>query len=111
MRGLLPKERLRGRLDIYVSASERAEIAARAAQAGMGLSVYVRHASLGLKVRAIPSPKNLEFWARLAPLGNNVNTIAHAINGGRVTGVDSAVIDQLAEQIRLLRLDLAGGGA
>lgn len=104
----LPKERLRRKLDFYLAPDEQAAVAQKAKLAGLPVSAFVRHAALGLTVQTIPSA-NVAHWRELARLAGNLNQIAHAINCGLATGVDSACIEQLAEQVRLLRLDLAGG--
>jgi len=104
----LPREKLRGQLTIYVTGAEREEIDRKATAAGLGLSAYIRDAALGHRVQAVPSG-NVEHWRELARVGANLNQIAHAINAGKANGVDIDTIQALAEQVRLLRLDLTGG--
>lgn len=105
----LPKEQLRAKREIYLHSAEWAQIAQKAKQAGLPVSTFIRHAALGLAVQAIPSLVNVEAWRKLAPLATNLNTIAHALNDRRATGVDPLLLYEIGEQVRLLRLDLAGG--
>jgi hypothetical protein len=47
----------------------------------------------------------------LAPLANNLNQIARACNAGQLPEGIYPVVSQLAEQVRLLRLELLQGKA
>jgi len=105
----LPKERLREkRLDICLRDDEHMTIAEKAKQAGLPVATFVRHAALGLTVQATPSV-NVDHWRQLARLAGNLNQVSHAINSGRATGIDAALLSRIGEQVRLLRLDLTGG--
>jgi hypothetical protein len=105
----LPREKLRGQLTVYLTGAEREEIDRKATDAGLGLSAYIREAALGHRVQAVPSG-NIEHWRELARVGANLNQLAYAINAGKASGVDLDTIRALAEQVRLLRLDLTGSG-
>lgn len=104
----LPKEKLRAKLDIYVSAPERGQIEEKAAAARLPLSAFVRNAALGIAMPVVPTG-SIERWRDLARVAGNLNQLAHAINEGRATGVDIDTIAALSEQVRLLRLELVGG--
>ena len=104
----LPKEQLRAKVDTYLREDEKDVIARKARAAGLPVSTYVRRAALGHKLQTVPTP-NVEKWRELARLAGNLNQIAHAINGGHASGVDPLLLYEIGEQVRLLRVDLAGG--
>lgn len=103
----LPKEKLRAKLEVYVSAPERGQIEEKAAAARLPLSAFVRNAALGIAMPAVPTG-NIERWRELARVAGNLNQCIHLLNSGRATGVDIDTINTLAEQVRLLRLELVG---
>ena len=109
-RPLLRQWELRERFEIYLTPLERGAIAERAKQAGMPLSAFIRKAALGQKVSALPAI-NAEQWARLSGLGANLNQITHHANAGTLEGVDPAMLDEVAETVRQIRLTLMGGPA
>jgi hypothetical protein len=57
-----------------------------------------------------PPAGNLERWRELAPLASNLNQIARACNAGLVPDVILPVVTELAEQVRMLRLELLDVG-
>jgi hypothetical protein len=107
-RQLLPRAALRDGLDLYLNADERRQIELKARTAGLSLSSFIRRAALGQKVEAPPGEGSVRRWHELARTTANLNQIAHAINAGRATGIDPIVISELAELVRLLRLELLG---
>ena len=104
----LPKEKVRTLLAVYLTEAERREIEQKALAAGLGQSAFIRNAALGAPILVIPSG-NAKHWESLARVGANLNQIAKAINSHRATGVDIEIINALAEQVRLLRLELTRG--
>lgn len=105
---MLSTSQLRKRLDIYVNDDELAKIQEKAGQAMMPVSLYMRRTALNLRIDGPPSAQNIERWRRLAPLEANINQIARACNAGRVTEEIYPALTDLAEQVRLLRLELIG---
>lgn len=98
---------LRERFDLYLSPVEIEQVRANAAAARLPMSTFVRRLALGQNIEVPPAAADLARWRELAPLANNLNQIARACNGGgRVEGIDPATIDAVAEQVRLLRLEL-----
>lgn len=77
------------------------------------MSAFIRKAALGRKIETPPSLINIEAWRSLAKVGNNLNQLAYAVASGRAHGVDADLIQDLAEQVRQLRLALVNhkGGA
>lgn len=97
---------LRERFDLYLSPVEIEQVRANAAAARLPMSTFVRRLALGQQIEVPPAAADLARWRELAPLANNLNQIARACNAGRVEGIDPATIDAVAEQVRLLRLEL-----
>lgn len=108
---LLPQEALRHRFDIYLNAAELAQVRAKARQARLATSTFVRQAALAKPVQAPPSKISISAWQDMSRVGSNLNTLAHAIASGRATGVDIEIVQQVAEQVRLLRMELIGARA
>lgn len=108
-RHLLPRAALRDGLDLYLNADERRQIEVKAQAAGLSLSSFIRRAALGHKVEAPPGEGSIRRWQALARTTANLNQLLIAVHSGRATGIDPLVISELAEQVRLLRLELLGG--
>lgn len=106
---LLPSGSLRTHCVIYLNESEREQIRAKAEAAKLSVSTFVRMAALGLPVQTPPSDASVRRWRELARTAANLNQLCFSINSHQATGVDRIVIDELAEQVRLLRLELLGG--
>lgn len=109
-RPLLHQWELRERFDIYLTMLERGAISERAKHAGMPLSAFIRKAALGQKVSALPAI-NAEQWSKLSSLGSNLNQLTHQANAGTLEGVDPAMLDEVAETVRQIRLTLMGGSS
>jgi hypothetical protein len=105
---MLSTSQLRKRLDIYVNDDELAAIQKKASQVMMPVSLYMRRTALSLRIDAPPPAQNIERWRQLAPLEANINQIARACNAGRVTEEIYPALTDLAEQVRLLRMELIG---
>lgn len=99
---------LRERFDLYLSPVEIEQVRANAAAARLPMSTFVRRLALGHTIEVPPAAADLARWRELTPLANNINQIARACNAGRVAGIDPAILDAVAEQVRLLRLELLG---
>jgi hypothetical protein len=106
-RPLLPPNALRKPVELYLAENEREAIEAKAREAGLALSSFVRKAALGQKVATLPQP-NAVKWEQLARLSANVNQIARAANAGTVVSVDGDLLKEVATLVRHLRLDLVG---
>lgn len=105
---LLPQEALRRRFDVYLNAAELNQLRAKARQARLGTSTFLRHAALAKPVQAPPSEVSIAAWQDMARVAGNLNKLTHAIASGRATGVDVETVRQVAEQVRLLRMELIG---
>jgi hypothetical protein len=105
---LLPQEALRHRYDIYLSRSELAQIRIKAREARLPVSTFIRHSALAQPVQAPPSEVSVHAWQDMARVAGNLNQLAHAVASGRAAGVDIEAVQQVAEQVRLLRMELIG---
>lgn len=108
---LLPQEVLRQRFDIYLNTAERAQIHAKARKAKLPISTFVRLAALGQPVQAPPSEVSVAAWQDMSRVSGNLNQLAYAVASGRVSGVEVETIQQVAEQVRWLRMELIGARA
>ncbi len=106
-RPLLKNSEIRQRIDCYFSSEELNSIRSRAKEAGLPLSTFIRKSSLGAQIHVMPTA-NAELWHSLSHTAANLNQIAKHLNSGLAHGVDIGTITNLDEQVRLLRLQLAG---
>lgn len=105
-RPLKASRALRQRFDLYLNEVEIEQIRANAEAARLPMSIFVRRVALRQHIELPPPAGNIERWRELAPLASNLNQIARACNAGLVPeGIYPAVIE-LAEQVRLFRLEL-----
>lgn len=109
-RPLLRECELRTRVDVYLTEAERADIARRAIEARLPLSMFIRKAALGHRIATVPAG-NAEKWASLSRLASNLNQLAHHLNAGRAAGFDAGLIEELLDEVRSLRLELLGRAA
>lgn len=105
-RPLKPSRELRQRFDLYLHDQEVEQIRADAEIARLPMSTFVRRLALRQRIELPPSAGNLAHWQELAPLASNLNQIARACNAGLAPEGIYTVVAQLAEQVRLLRLEL-----
>ena len=107
-RPLKASRELRQRFDLYLDEHEAEQIRANAQAARLPMSTFVRRVALRQRIELPPSASNLVRWQELAPLTSNLNQIARACNAGLAPEGIYPVVAMLAEQVRLLRLDLLG---
>ena len=109
-RPLKPSRELRQRFDLYLDESEVDQIRANATAARLPMSIFVRRVALRQHIELPPPAGNLERWRELAPLASNLNQIARACNAGLLPDGIVPVVTELAEQVRMLRLELLDVG-
>jgi len=105
---MLNKQLLRKRFDLYLNSSELALIGAKAKSAHLPISGFIRRAALGQNIQVPPTAISIRGWSAMARVGNNLNQLAHAVALGRSHGIDPEIIRNVAEQVRLLRLEIIG---
>lgn len=99
---------LRQRFDLYLDEREVDQIRASAEAARLPMSTFLRRVALRQQIAVPPSAGNLERWRELASLASNLNQISRACNTGLVPEGIDPVVTELAEQVRLLRMELMG---
>ena len=109
-RPLKASRELRLRFDLYCNECEVEQIRANAQAARLPMSTFVRRVALRQQIELPPSAGNLARWRELAPLASNLNQIARACNAGFLPEGIYPAVNELAEQVRLLRLELLGAG-
>lgn len=109
-RPLKASRELRQRFDLYLDESEVDQIRANATAARLPMSTFVRRVALRQHIELPPPAGNIERWRELAPLASNLNQIARACNAGLVPDGILPVVIELAEQVRMLRLELLAVG-
>jgi hypothetical protein len=109
-RPLKPSRALRQRFDLYLDESEVEQIRANATAARLPMSTFVRRVALRQHIELPPPAENLERWRELAPLASNLNQIARACNASLLPDGIVPVVTELAEQVRMLRLELLDVG-
>lgn len=107
-RPLKASRELRQRFDLYLDEHEVDQIRASAQAARLPMSTFLRRVALRQQITAPPSAGSLDRWRELAPLASNLNQIARACNAGLLPEGIDPVVSQLAEQVRLLRMELLG---
>lgn len=97
-------------IGVRVNHTERTELEARAAAAGLKPGELLRQAGLQLRMPASPAPAvNRAEYARLGLLASNLNQIARAANAGLAVSVDQSLLDEIQIEISQLRLALLTG--
>lgn len=107
-RPLKSRSELRQRFDLYLDEGEAVRLRDDAAAARLPMSTYLRRVALRQRIEAPPSAANVARWRELAPLANNLNQLARACNAGLAPEGIYPAVAALAEQVRLLRLELLG---
>lgn len=105
------RSELRQRFDLYLDEGEAVRLRDYAAAARLPMSTYLRRVALRQRIEAPPSAANVARWRELAPLANNLNQLARACNAGLAPEGIYPAVAALAEQVRLLRLELLGAAA
>lgn len=102
---------LRQRFDLYLDEGEVEQLRGHAAAARLPMSTYLRRIALRQRIEAPPSAANVARWRELAPLANNLNQLVRACHSGQAPEGIYPAVAALAEQVRLLRLELLGAAA
>ena len=96
-------------IKLRVDNQEKAEIAKIASEQGLSTSEYIRHLHQ-INVRQPLDPQEVETLketiATLAPIGNNLNQIARAINTNLASGLDLPENINLIHEIASIRSEI-----
>lgn len=105
---LKPRSELRQRFNLYLDEGEIERLRGYATAARLPMSTYLRRVALRQRIEAPPSEANVARWRELAPLANNLNQLVRACHSGQAPEGIYPAVAALAEQVRLLRLELLG---
>lgn len=100
---------LRQRLDCYLSPTERALVAAKAEEAGLSVSAFVRESVLSRRISQPPTV-SAQRWSELARVGANLNQLLRHLNAGSAQGVPPELIHRLMAEVQAARRELLGCG-
>lgn len=83
-------------INLRITSSEKAVIAAKAGRAGLTTGEYIRRAALGKKVvEKVPN----ELRQQLSTAGNNLNQLTRLANAGQLNGVSVELLRDLATRL------------
>ena len=106
-RPLKRSNELRQRIDLYLSPAERDLADARAGEAGLSLSAFVRETLFARRISQAPTV-SAQRWGELARVCANLNQLARHLNAGTASGVPPEMITKLHEEIQAVRRELLG---
>lgn len=107
-RPLKTRDEMRQHFTLYLDAEEAEQLRRHADAAFLPMSAYLRRVALRQRIEAPPAEANVARWRKLAPLANNLNQLVRACNAGLAPEGIYPAVAALAEQVRLLRLELLG---
>jgi hypothetical protein len=96
-------------VSIRLNAAEARVLIDAAASVSMPPSSYIRNAALGRRLVVLPQ-LNREAWRDLGRTSGLLNQALAAVHGGKLPDDLRPALSDMAEQVRLLRLDLVAGG-
>jgi mobilization protein NikA len=100
--------RLGSRLIVRLSPGDHEAVRHRAAEAGLLLSIYVRHTLLDRQLPTVAPAANLRVLRELNRIGNNLNQLTRLAHTGRVSRKLLQLVEDLAERIRAYHRALLG---
>ena len=105
---LKSRSELRQRFNLYLDDGEFEQVRKYATAARLPMSTYLRRVALRQRIEAPPPAANVARWRELAPLASNLNQLVRACHSGQAPEGIYPAVAALAEQVRLLRLELLG---
>jgi len=97
---------------VRFSPDERDRLKGFAEARRLSLSDFIRRVALGRKLPQVVSAEiNRQVYVELARIGNNLNQMVRAANGGMFKVADMALLTRLAEVVRQLGLTFLQGRA
>ena len=99
---------LRIRSEIYLTPAERELAQAKAEEAGLTLSSFIRESLLSRRIAKAPTV-SAQRWSELARTTANLNQLARHLNNGTANGVPPELITRLLNEVQALRRELLGG--
>ena len=85
-------------LSVWLTDAELAHLRKQAATAGLGIDPFLRSLILGVQLRPRPPDTYAALLRELSAIGNNINQIAHTVNGQKYAA--DSQIDQAVALVR-----------
>lgn len=83
---------------MWLTDAELAHLRKQAVAAGLGIDPFLRSLILGVQLRPRPPDTYAALLRELSAIGNNINQIAHTVNGQKYAA--DSQIDQAAALVR-----------
>lgn len=85
-------------VSVWLTDAELAHLRKQAAAAGLGIDPFLRSLILGVQLRPRPPDTYAALLRELSAIGNNINQIAHTVNGQKYAA--DSQINQAAALVR-----------
>ena len=85
-------------VSVWLTDAELAQLRKQAAAAGLGIDPFLRSLILGVQLRPRPPDTYAALLRELSAIGNNINQIAHTVNGQKYAA--DSQIDQAVALVR-----------
>lgn len=85
-------------VSVWLTDAELAHLRKQAAAAGLGIDPFLRSLILGVQLRPRPPDTYAALLRELSAIGNNINQIAHTVNGQKYAA--DSQIDQAVALVR-----------
>lgn len=95
---VMPTRTRNRHVSVWLTDAELAHLRKQAAAAGLGIDPFLRSLILGVQLRPRPPDTYAALLRELSAVGNNINQIAHTVNGQKYAA--DSQIDQAAALVR-----------
>ncbi len=95
---VMPTRTRNRHVSVWLTDAELAHLRKQAAAAGLGIDPFLRSLILGVQLRPRPPDTYAALLRELSAIGNNINQIAHTVNGQKYAA--DSQIDQAAALVR-----------
>ena len=95
---VMPTRTRNRHVSVWLTDAELAHLRKQATAAGLGIDPFLRSLILGVQLRPRPPDTYAALLRELSAIGNNINQIAHTVNGQKYAA--GSQIDQAAALVR-----------
>lgn len=95
---VMPTRTRNRHVSVWLTDAELVHLRKQAAAAGLGIDPFLRSLILGVQLRPRPPDTYAALLRELSAIGNNINQIAHTVNGQKYAA--DSQIDQAAALVR-----------
>ena len=95
---VMPTRTRNRHVSVWLTDAELAQLRKQATAAGLGIDPFLRSLILGVQLRPRPPDTYAALLRELSAIGNNINQIAHTVNGQKYAA--DSQIDQAAALVR-----------